>query len=351
LREQLAVRGLDAAIIADRRHVHYFTGAWWRDLYAPILLVERDEPAVLVAPLAPASLVAADHVIVYASQRLGTLVDDQVGAALEAIAPRLAGRHLVGCDVPIRLQGPRLECVDLSDVMRALRRTKADDEIALLEVAIGAAETAYERVRHLVRPGVSEVDVFAAVQAAAAAYVGEPIGEIGNDFQIGSTGSAPRRRAARTGEVAILDISIVVRGYAGDMCRSLVVGGRASPEQEAARDRVLEVLAHIENTARPGVSCRSLFETARAMLDGYRGWAFRHHLGHGIGLCNHEAPRLNPHWDDRLEVGDVIAVEPALYGDDLKAGIRIEEIYHVAASGLKKLTSFPTELTWKERGA
>ena len=47
------------------------------------------------------------------------------------------------------------------------------------------------------------------------------------------------------------------------------------------------------------------------MLDGFSGWTFKHHLGHGIGLCNHEAPRLNPRWNDTLEVGDVFTEDVA----------------------------------------
>ena len=30
----------------------------------------------------------------------------------------------------------------------------------------------------------------------------------------------------------------------------------------------------------------------------------RHHLGHGVGLAPHEAPHLNPTWDESFEVGD-----------------------------------------------
>ena len=40
----------------------------------------------------------------------------------------------------------------------------------------------------------------------------------------------------------------------------------------------------------------------------------------------------------------MFTAEPGLYGPDLRAGLRIEEIYHLTESGLEKLTTFPTEL-------
>jgi len=53
---------------------------------------------------------------------------------------------------------------------------------------------------------------------------------------------------------------------------------------------------------------------------------------------------LNPHWDDVLEVGDVIAVEPALYGLELAAGLRLETDYLVTPDGLELLSRIPLGL-------
>jgi Xaa-Pro aminopeptidase len=83
---------------------------------------------------------------------------------------------------------------------------------------------------------------------------------------------------------------------------------------------------------------------AHKMLDGHHGWRFFHHLGHGIGLSSHEAPRLNPNWDESFQVGDVFTLEPGLYGDELQAGLRIEENYLLTAAGPEKLSSFPIAL-------
>ena len=87
-----------------------------------------------------------------------------------------------------------------------------------------------------------------------------------------------------------------------------------------------------------------MYEEVAAKLDGYRGWSFPHHLGHGIGLSTHESPRLNPDWDDIFQEGDVFTIEPGLYGEGLRGGVRLEENYVVTASGITRLSSFPLDL-------
>ena len=167
---------------------------------------------------------------------------------------------------------------------------------------------------------------------------------MGNDFQSNSSGGPPRTRAAQAGELYILDLGPAYRGYYADNCRTFAVNRQPTDQQQAAWEKIAGVLQMVEESVFPGVSCRQLFEQAQAMLDEYRTEAFFHHLGHGIGLFPHEAPHLNPYWDDTFEEGDVFTAEPGLYGDELQAGIRLEQNYRVTADGVERLTSFPLEL-------
>ena len=92
------------------------------------------------------------------------------------------------------------------------------------------------------------------------------------------------------------------------------------------------------------MTCRDLYARVQEWLATAPVGTWSSHLGHGIGLSVHETPRLNPHWDDTLEVGDVIAVEPALYAPELSCGMRIENDYLVTEAGLELLSPFPLEL-------
>lgn len=233
---------------------------------------------------------------------------------------------------------------DIESAMWQLRRCKDPDELKLIRRAIECTTAMYRRAREIIRPGITELDVYNALHAVAVEVAGEPLTALGNDFQCGTPGGAPRPRPACAGELYILDLGPAYRGYYADNCRTFAVSGEPTPEQQRAWKRVLEVFDMVEAEVRPGVSCAAIFHKAQSLLDTDHPGGFFHHLGHGFGLTPHEGPHLNPHWDDVFELGDVFTVEPGLYGEALAGGLRIEENYRVTETGLEKLTHIPRHL-------
>ena len=344
LRDQLVALKLDGALITDPGHVMYFTNFWARAILPRAMLILADGPVVL-STHEIGDFVAADELRVYESNKLATLVDDLPLASITPLLEWTTGWKDIGCDAPVRpwaLDGIRIH--SLAEPLYQMRRHKDADELDMIRLAVKGTEAAYAAAREVLAPGVTELHVFTTMYSAAVEAVGEPIGEMGNDFRAGEPGGAPRVRPVEAGELMPLDNSTVVRGYTCDLCRTLSVDRRPTDAQLEAHSLVMSVLEHVEHTVKPGVSCRKLYDEAVAMIDGHRGWRFSHHLGHAIGLFGHERPRLNPNWDDTFEVGDVFTAEPGLYGHDLRAGIRIENNYLVTETGLEKLSLFPTDL-------
>lgn len=339
LRAGLCEAGFNAALLTDRRHVHYFSGFWHREVFNPAMWIGAEGDSVLVAPLKPEEAVAADEVRIYESNRSATLVEDQCGAAVELLQDRIEKTSALAGDRPLRT----VATADLMPLLRKLRRTKHADEVALLTFCLQASEAAYAAARRILAPGLCETELWARLLGAAALFAGQTLGEFGNDFQVGGAGGAPRRRPMKVGEMAVLDLGVSVRGYCGDMCRSFVVGARPNERQAAAHYRIAGVLDWVESQVKPGASCREIFQEARRRLHAYNGWEFQHHLGHGIGINPHEAPRLSDHWNETFQIGDVFTVEPGLYGDGLRTGIRIEQVYHLTDTGLLRLTEFPID--------
>ncbi|HEV2295424.1 MAG TPA: Xaa-Pro peptidase family protein [Tepidisphaeraceae bacterium] len=351
LRELARAMQLDAVLLLDPRHVHYFTGHWGRAVFKPILLVPAESASVLVVPYAVEASPGAEVVLVTDGVRHGTLVDDQLLTAIAALrAHRLGKARAIGYDC----QPPPGSFDAMHDVgagLLAMRRRKDADEIELIRRGIRGCEVAYAAAPAFVRPGVTETDVYAELHRTAVRAVGEPIGEFGNDFQSGTPGGPPRRRAIEAGELVPLDLSVVVRGYSSDLCRTFAVGGEPSAAQREAHCVVVDAIERVERKLKPGTSCRALHAEIAAAIDGHRGWRFPHHLGHGSGLSAHEAPRLNPRWDDILQEGDVFTIEPGLYGDELRGGVRVEQDYLLTADGAVLLSSFPTVMYIDRRGA
>jgi Xaa-Pro aminopeptidase len=338
MRAHLQAHDLDAALICESRYVHYFTGHWTKVHQFSSVLITPE--ATILSTGKPAETAFVDDARTYVANKTSTLVDDRRHAVLAPLLDSLKGR--IGCD-----GGTPWDAVenrtDLSETLRTMRRTKDADEVALIRRAVEGTEAAYARAREILAPGVSEMHVYAEMLKTATETIGEPLGEFTQDFRAGAAGGAPRVRAVEDGELMPLDVSVWLRGYSCDLCRTFAVGTPTSAQQEAQR-QIVAALDHVERTARAGGSCQKLYHEVNAMLNTDERWKFGHHLGHGIGLAPHEAPRLNPQWNDTFQVGDVFTAEPGVYGEILNAGIRIEQNYLVTESGLERLSHFPVEL-------
>lgn len=67
---------------------------------------------------------------------------------------------------------------------------------------------------------------------------------------------------------------------------------------------------------------------------------FFHGTGHGVGLDVHELPRISTSYENKLETGNIVTVEPGLYYSGV-GGVRIEDIVAVTEEGCNNLTKFP----------
>jgi Xaa-Pro aminopeptidase len=351
LLEVMQEKKLDLAVVTQRAHVQWLAGPHFKWTFSPAAALAADGKLTLVAPNKPPESAAADEVATYEAQWHSTMRNDQLAAASEALVAALGGAikaTRVGVEFStyprqLAMQTPG-ELVDLEPDFYRLRRKKDAAELSLIRKAIAGTEKMYQRAREIIRPGVTEIEVFNELQAAAVREFGEMMTETGNDYRCGARGGPPRNnRPAAAGELYILDLGPAFRGYFSDNCRTIAVSD-VSDAQQTAWDQIVPVFAHVERQARPGKNCRELFEEVQALLDESPVGVFNHHLGHGIGLFPHEAPHLNPRWDDTFEAGDVFTAEPGLYAPELRAGIRLENDYVITDSGVELLTPFPLEL-------
>ena len=342
---------LDLVVVTQQVHVQYLVGPRYAWTFSPAAAISSDGRVLLVAPHAPSEAVAADEIVTYEAQSFSTLRNDQReksnAVLLAALAKRPRAKRL---GVEFSSCGPQLiaalsaEPVDIEPQLYEMRRRKDPDELARLRKAIAGTGAMHRRAREIIAPGVNELEVFNQLQAAAVAEYGEMMTGTGNDYASGERGGAPRNRKIVSGELYILDLGPAFRGYFADNTRVTSVGGKPTDEQLEAHAHILEVFKIVERTVKPGKQCRELFDEAYEWLNRPKRWEFEHHLGHGIGLFPHEAPHLNPKWDDTFQAGEVFAVEPGLYSDSLRAGIRLENNYLVTETGVELLTPFPLEL-------
>lgn len=349
LLEATASMDADLLVLSKPESIQWATG--WRaaPCYSPILAIDREAKAILAMPAHEVDAIAAvDIRIAYEATRLCTVIDEQRQLASHALAEALPAPARMGCEFSAiggyLLSTWSAKWIDLEPIVHRLRRRKGRDELMMIEKANSANRALYAAAREIIRPGVRELDVFGALLELAIHELGEPPTYFGQDFQCNSRGGPPRNRIVEKGELYILDLGVGYRGYHSDNARTFAVGGYPSNEQQCAWHTVAQVFELIEESVRPGVSCRRIFEEVHTFLGQSAPCVFDHHLGHGLGLAPHESPHINPCWDDYFEEGDLIAVEPGLYDRTLRAGVRLEQNYRVGAGSVELVSDWPLEL-------
>ncbi len=242
-----------------------------------------------------------------------------------------------------------LEGVELDPregLVEGLRRVKDAEEVARIRRALALAEEAFARLLPRIAPGRSEREL-----AVELEFTMRELGADGPAFELivasGPNASLPHARPGgrrlERGDLLLLDFGAVWEGYRSDTTRTVVVGP-AGPRQREVYEVVLAAQEAALRAVRPGATGGEVDRAARAVMEeaGY-GERFLHGTGHGVGLEIHEAPRLSPGREDRLEAGMVVTVEPGIYLPGW-GGVRLEDLVLVTEEGGRVLNELPKEL-------
>jgi Xaa-Pro aminopeptidase len=226
------------------------------------------------------------------------------------------------------------------------RMVKDSTEIARIRRAVELGARLFRIARQKIRPGVSEVEV-----AAAMEYEARCSGAEGMSFPTilasGTRSAVVHGRASsahipRSGFV-VCDFGVILAGYCSDRTRTVHVG-RCSREARQLYEAVLEAQQAAIAAVRPGAAAAEVDSAARRVLRKRKlARYFTHSTGHGLGLEIHEAPRLAAGQAQKLEPGMVITIEPGVYVPG-KWGVRIEDVVVVTSSGCEVLTPTDKEL-------
>jgi len=195
--------------------------------------------------------------------------------------------------------------------------------------------------------GNARPDDFAGPHLPRLAAAGRP-GLIYGDFRACTPskpkqGGLPTDYKLQSGDLFVLDYSVVLEGYRSDFTNALAVG-EPNAHQRHLYDVVMAAMKNGETALRAGAKARDVFDaTEKPIRDAGLADKFAHHAGHGIGLAHPEPPILVPDSDDFLMEGDVLTLEPGLYVEGI-GGIRIEHNYLITATGYERLSNHAISL-------
>jgi len=363
--ELMAAQSLDGLLLMTEPELRYFSGfhtLFWQSPTRPwFLFVPAGGKPVAVIPEIGAELMRRgwlDDVRTWSAPRPD---DDGISLLTELLSPLAANGARLGVmkghETQLRMPLgdwerlitalPGIRIVDATGLVQGLRMVKSPAEIEKLAHICAIGSATFDAVPDVIAEGMPLEQVFREFRRTAiglgaddAPYVVGAADQGGYADVI----SPPSRRPLQTGDVLMLDTGCTWDGYFCDFDRNWAIG-RASDDARRAYDVLWRATEAGINAARPGATCRELFNAMSAViaeLDDSGGDIGR--LGHGLGMQLTEQPSHAVFDETPLRENMVLTIEPSLsYGDGL---MMVHEENIVVTGGAARLltTRAATEL-------
>ena len=248
----------------------------------------------------------------------------------------------------------------LAPFIESMMARKSEAEVELIRESARWCEHAHRLLQEYTRPGATEAEAslragheatLALLETLDGTYGGQQASSDGVSAgyrgQIGLRSSWAHAVAHNIrfeeGDVLVTETSAPIWGYNAELERAMVIG---EPTDEMRRlfDHTVAAQEAAFAALRPGVTCA---EVDRAVLTYFEEndllpyW--RQHVGHAIGLRNHEAPFLDVGDHTVVEPGMVFTIEPGLYSDEI-GGFRHSDTVVVTPDGIDILTAYPKDI-------
>lgn len=349
---------IDALFILQSENLLYFTGytSWLKaSKHRPfVAILPKGEEAILVLPrlqlgdaegfshVKDIRLWSSDYLEFYAD----TLRD--LGLANKRIGVEIGhDTHLAMSLLEYeQLKGmlPDATWVDGTDLIFDVRKIKSPAEITYLRKASEIADKAVANTWEILRPGMTERDVFGHM---ASTFVQEGAEEIGfviirsTPEDLYMRNKMPTNRVLESGDVISCDIGCQYRGYWSDMMRAAAIG---EPSEEMAKGFAAAKIVNtaVREAAKPGMVIGDLDKVRAKTIEenGFGTWLPS--IGHCLGTTVHELPRIAGGVEAILEPGMVFTVEPGVFFDPYV--FNIEDVMVVTEDDVVSLNQYPRDL-------
>ncbi|KUJ85491.1 peptidase M24 [Ruegeria marisrubri] len=333
----MADRQLSGLLLMTEPEVRYFSGfhtLFWQSPTRPwFLFVPAEGKPVAVIPEIGAALMRRTWIDDIRTWSAPAPADDGLSLLTELLSS-LAARgdtigvmkgHETSLRMPLgdyeRLMAglPGLKVADATGLIRSLRMVKSEAEIEKLAHICAIGSRTFAQVPAMAHEGLPLEELFRAFRREALAQGADDVPYlVGGADQGGyhDVISPPTRRPLQAGDILMLDTGASWDGYFCDFDRNYAIG-HADDLSRRAYDVLWRATEAGVAAARPGATCRELFQAMRSVIaemDDQGGDVGR--LGHGLGMQLTEWPSHAAFDETVLEPNMVLTLEPSLgYGD------------------------------------
>jgi Xaa-Pro aminopeptidase len=242
-------------------------------------------------------------------------------------------------------------------ILKGLRAIKTPEEVVVIQQAIDITANAFMRVMKFLQPGVFEYEVEAEIQHSFLSQraTGPAYGSILASGDNACTLHYVSNNAeCRDGDLILMDFGAEYGGYNADLTRTIPVSGKFSKRQKQVYNACLHLHQFAKSLLKPGITINayhilvgkeadvilqkigllSKSDVKNSTPENPAYWKYLYHgISHHLGIDVHDlGPRAEP-----LRAGMVLTVEPGIYIQEEKMGIRIENNVWLTKTGNKDL--------------
>jgi Xaa-Pro aminopeptidase len=238
-------------------------------------------------------------------------------------------------------------------ILKELRAVKSKMEIDVLQQAVDITHKALLRVCKFIKPGVMEHEVEAEIthefiRNRATRHAYGCILASGDRARV--LHYVENNQTCMNGELILMDFGAEYGNYCADLTRTIPVNGKFSKRQKEVYDACLAVHLHAKKLLKPGITWLDITASAQTEMNKQMlkigllnkqdiknetpenracSKYFYHGLGHHLGLDVHDIGTRNT----PIQEGMVFTIEPGIYIEEEKMGIRIENNFWVTKTG------------------
>lgn len=238
-------------------------------------------------------------------------------------------------------------------LMKDLRGIKTAKEIDVLKIAIDITDKTFRRLLGFIRPGVFEYEIEAAIyhEFLRNRATGPAYGSIiASGDRARTLHYVSNNQECKDGELILMDFGAEYGGYCADLTRTVPVNGKFTKRQKEVYDGCLQLHKYAASILKPGISIVDYTEkvgdeATRVFLKigliskadvknqdkenpAYRKYLY-HGISHHLGIDVHDlGTRTAP-----IQPGMVFTIEPGIYIEEEKMGVRIENNFWITKNG------------------
>ena len=242
-------------------------------------------------------------------------------------------------------------------ILKDLRSIKTALEVEVLQKAMDITDIAFRRLLKFIRPGVMEYEIEAEIfhSFLSQRATGPAYGSIiASGDRARTLHYVSNNQECKDGELILMDFGAEYGGYCADLTRTVPVSGKFTRRQKTVYNACLNLHDYAKSLLKPGITILEyhdkvgehatqvflkigLLRKSDVKNEDPENRAYRKYLYHGIshhlGIDVHDlGTKTAP-----IKAGMVFTVEPGIYIEEEKMGVRIENNLWITRNGNKDL--------------